>query len=206
MKGELKGTKLTSVPSLLTDWKSWKTMHPKTTAAILHRTLEDFTRDYYDDPKKFLVGIRDASGQKAWGFNDLVVVLAINDFYQEVPVVVSIDRTSFSATIFKRELDGQVLEFDAHPDGRIVDRETESVWDLQTGKAIDGKLKGNRLVQIPSMVSLTDAWESHFPNSEYYVRPIQNRSGTYSFTMLAGAVGLLFFIGLIAIIRATSNK
>lgn len=206
MEGQLKGTMLKTLPSLVTDWKSWKTMHPKSTAAILNQTPENFTRDYDNDLKSVLVGIRDASGQKAWRFNDLIVVQTINDFYQGVPVVVSIDRTSHSATIFKRELGSQILEFDAHPDGRIVDRETESVWDLQQGKAIDGKLKGKRLVQVPSMVSLTEAWETHFPKSEYYVRPVQARNGTYSFTMVASVVGLFFFIGLIAILRVTSTK
>jgi len=206
MEGDLKGARLTPVASLLTDWQSWKTMHPKTTVAILHRTLDVFTREYYRDPEKFLVGIINANGQKAWELNDLVVVQAINDFFDDTPVVVSMDRSSFSATVFKRVLDEQVLQFDAYPDGRIVDRETKSTWDLQTGKAIEGEFSGRTLEQIPSMLSLTQAWESHFPNSKYYVRPVKSRNGTMSFTLMAGIVGMIFFVGLLSILRATSSK
>ena len=206
MEGELKGTRLTPVASLLTDWQRWKTMHPKTTVAILHRTLDVFTREYYRDPEKFLVGISNHNGQKAWGFNDLVAVQTINDFYNDIPVVVSIDRSSFSTTVFNRVLDNQVLQFDAYPDGRIVDRETESTWDLQLGEAVKGELSGKVLEQIPSTISLTQAWESHFPNSKYYLRPLKSRDGTMSFTIVAGLIGIFFLVGLIAILRATSRK
>lgn len=206
MEGDLKGARLTPVASLLTDWQRWKTMYPKTTVAILHRTLDVFTREYYRDPEKFLVGIGNHTGQKAWGFNDLVAVQTINDFFDDTPVVVSIDRSSFSATVFNRVLDDQVLQFDAYPDGRIVDRETKSTWDLQLGEGVKGELSGRTLTQIPSTISLTQAWKRHFPNSKYYVRPIKSRNGTMSFTVVAGLIGTIFLVGLIAILRATSRK
>ena len=120
--------------------------------------------------------------------------------------MVSIYRSSFSATVFNRVLDDQVLQFDAYPDGRIVDRETKSTWDLQLGEGVKGELSGRTLTQIPSTISLTQAWKRHFPNSKYYVRPIKSRNGTMSFTVVAGLIGTIFLVGLIAILRATSRK
>ena len=44
-------------------------------------------------------------------------------------------------------------------DGAVVDRETNSIWDLKRGLATDGKLKGTRLRAVSAIVSFTNAWK-----------------------------------------------
>ncbi len=48
--GPLTGTKLRSIPSVVTTWKRWKTLHPNT---LVLSTKTGYRRDYSRDPYKF---------------------------------------------------------------------------------------------------------------------------------------------------------
>jgi hypothetical protein len=74
-------------------------------------------------------------------------------FLYERGVVSPLDAPSISdsrdvgtATAFGRLVGGRELEFERR-DGRIVDRQTGSEWDI-TGRAVAGELRGKRLPQV----------------------------------------------------------
>ncbi len=69
-----------------------------------------------------------------------------------------------AATAFQRSLDGRVLDF-AHRDGRRVDLQTGSEWNL-LGEAVVGPLTGKRLPGIDSGVHFAFAWLAFNPESE----------------------------------------
>jgi hypothetical protein len=45
-RGPLKGTELEILPAIMTDWKTWRELHPDTTAVILSRTSKNYRRQF----------------------------------------------------------------------------------------------------------------------------------------------------------------
>ncbi len=77
-------------------------------------------------------------------------------------------RAVASATAYERTVNGRVLTFELR-DGKIVDRETGSQWDL-FGNAVGGKLKGQRLKSTESAQHFAFAWLAFNAESEIYGR------------------------------------
>ena len=50
----------------------------------------------------------------------------------------------------------------------MKDRETGSIWQLLTGRAIDGELAGMALTRLPSFYSFWFAWSDFHPKTELY--------------------------------------
>ena len=71
--------------------------------------------------------------------------------------------TAGSAGAFSPDLDGRQLSFEAR-DGRIVDVETGSVWNV-IGEAIEGPLTGERLTPLLSANHLWFAWSIFKPET-----------------------------------------
>ena len=118
-------------------------------------------------------------------FSVLAATPVVNDTANGVPVVVMsregalsvLDRASIvdsravlSATAFGRTVEGRDLEFERRDDGRIVDRETGSTWNL-LGTAVAGKLAGTKLPDVESGVHFAFAWLAFNPESRIYRPP-----------------------------------
>jgi hypothetical protein len=161
MKGPLQGTKLKVIPSVMTDWGSWKTSHPETTLVMMTRTADSYVREYHSRDGGLLIGLVTNSGTEHWSFADLFDKSPVNDVADDVPVAVSLDKHSFAATIYDRRVDGRTLKFETR-DGKIVDSETESVWDFLSGRATSGELKGKQLKLLPGIVSDSAIWSLYY--------------------------------------------
>ena len=167
MDGELKGTKLKLIPSVLTDWSSWRREHPRTTVLSISRTGREFKRDFYKDPTRFVVGISQLSTAKAWPFDQLMRHPLVNDDFDGRPIVVYFQPESSAVFIYDRTLGGRVLTF-RQSGNQIVDNETNSKWNMATGRAIAGLQKGASLIQVPGIPSFKKSWENFFPESEIW--------------------------------------
>lgn len=174
MQGKLKGTMLEIVPSAMTDWKSWKTRHPKTTVVMLSRTARQFRTDFYRDPSRFVIGYADGGAARAWGFDVLKQTPVINDRFKKMALLVTFDKKSSAPYLFSRHLGGKTLEF-VFRDGKLVDRGTGTEWDLATGRAKSGKLAGKQLKPLPGVVSFKRAWQNFHPDSSYAKAKRSNR-------------------------------
>ncbi|MBI2296099.1 MAG: DUF3179 domain-containing protein [Betaproteobacteria bacterium] len=71
-----------------------------------------------------------------------------------------------AAAAYSRRLNDRGLSFERR-DGRILDRETGSEWDI-FGRAVAGPLKGTRLKPADSGVHFAFAWLAFNPASEIY--------------------------------------
>ncbi len=78
-------------------------------------------------------------------------------------------RTVASATAWNRRLGDRTLTFERR-NGRIIDRETQSQWNL-LGTAVSGPLAGRQLQSVPSGVHFAFAWLAFNPDSSIYRLP-----------------------------------
>jgi hypothetical protein len=63
------------------------------------------------------------------------------------------------AYVYPREVNGEFLTFRAKSPNTVIDIQTRSVWDISTGTAIDGQLKGFTL--SPSKTSVSEIFPYH---------------------------------------------
>lgn len=160
MRGPLEGEVLEIIPSVMTDWGTWKSRYPQSTVVVMPRTAVDYTRSFLSQNTPLIIGIADENQARAWWLADLDSNPVLNDRFAEWDVLVAYDKRSMTAVLFDRDLDGRELSFEER-DGKLVDRETGSEWDRLTGVATQGPLKGKRLSQLPGIVSDAAAWHTY---------------------------------------------
>ncbi len=113
----------------------------------------------------FVLGIAGGGKAKAWGFDRLAKVTALNDTWDGQSVAVLFDRDSVTARLYSRKVKDRELMFETSG-GKIKDRETASTWEPVTGRAVDGPLKGSQLEALPAIVSYRKTWQTFHPDSK----------------------------------------
>jgi len=161
MRGPMTGTRLEKLASALTEWGEWKTSHPDTTVMVMPRSAEQYVHGFHDRDGGLLIGMVTARGSKSWSFSELYDNSPVNDVVDDLPVVVVLDRDSFTATIVDRRADGRRLTFESR-EGELVDSQTGSVWNPLTGKALSGTLEGQQLRLLPGVVSDSAVWNLYY--------------------------------------------
>ena len=167
MRGEMEGQQLTSIPSLLTDWETWSRLHPDSTVMMMRRTAEGFTRDMYSGLQRFVAGMATEDKSKAWSFEHLAEHPLINDEFDQRAIVVAFQRRSATPFVYERVVNDQQLTF-VELEGKTIDVETRSSWDMEFGLATEGKLKGTKLKPRVVISSFANAWKKFHPECEYW--------------------------------------
>lgn len=170
MRGPLQGEQLATVPSIMTDWQTWRTRYPGTTAAVMPRTTQDYRRDLHLEGSGFVIGLAGNGQSRAWRFTELRLHRVVNDRFAGQAVVVIFDDTSGTAVIHGRTVDDRELTFRWN-EGRLIDRETGSEWDPITATALSGPMKGKELLRQDGVVSLDQAWMIFHPESTLWQPP-----------------------------------
>ena len=132
-------------------------------------------------PMERVLNVSVGDRHKLYPFSGLSRFPVVNDEVAGIPVVVlsrdgtlsvldaariADSRTVPSATAYARRAGGRELRFEA-VEGRIVDRETGSTWNL-FGAATQGPLEGSRLESVESGVHFAFAWLAFNPDSEIW--------------------------------------
>ncbi|GAB4155652.1 MAG: hypothetical protein Tsb009_32460 [Planctomycetaceae bacterium] len=170
MRGPLQGAVLKSIPSVMTDWKTWRTHHPETTVVVMPRTAGQYRRSFHMQDSGIVIGLAEKERSRHWSFAFLYDKPVINDHFATQPVVVVFHRPSFTAVIYDRRVQGKTLTFERKA-GQLMDRETGTVWNLLTGVAISGKLKGKKLKRLNGIVSDAAVWATFHPLNDTQWRP-----------------------------------
>jgi hypothetical protein len=163
--GPLQGKRLRPLPSVLTDWQSWRRQYPDGTALALPRSSEEFQHGFYRNLEDFVLSIAEGEEAKTWPLDLLNRTPAVNDQWQGQPVVALFERQQVAARLYRRTLEGRVLTF-ASEGNRLRDRETGSTWEAGTGRALAGPLLGKQLDCLPASVCFRQAWLRFHPASE----------------------------------------
>jgi hypothetical protein len=95
----------------------------------------------------------------------------VNDHLGGEPVLITFCPLCYSALVFERTVEGEVLEFGVsgflrHSDLVMFDRKTETLWQQFTGKAIVGDYVGTNLKQIPSQIISFEQLKNSYPDAE----------------------------------------
>ena len=167
MQGELRGKQLDQVPSVMTDWKSWKEKHPQTDVVVLSRTMSNYKNDFYRNLDRFVLGIANSDSSRAWKLSDLKSATPVHDQFEGQQVVVTFDPGSSTARLFSPSIDGIDLEFESR-DGHLIDRSTKSQWDPITGRCRSGRFEGKHLKPLSAILSFAKVWERFHPNSTWW--------------------------------------
>jgi hypothetical protein len=161
-RGPLEGTRLRRIPSLVTDWESWRRLYPRSTVLLLPSDHRAFTRDFYQQPENYVLGIADGRRARAWGLDVLRQTPVLNDEWDGRPVLVVFDPASSTAALYERQLPAGVLTF--RPAGvRVADEQSGSTWNRVTGEAEAGPFRGRRLSRLPAVLATRKAWDAFHP-------------------------------------------
>jgi hypothetical protein len=105
---------------------------------------------------------------RAYGFRDMGPEAVVNDELGGEPLLVVFHEDSQTALPYSRRVDGRTLTFyQIDPSGLLPefrDVETGTTWDL-LGRAVEGPLEGEQLVQLPAYNSMWFAWSTYWPES-----------------------------------------
>jgi hypothetical protein len=185
--GDFKGTQLTLIAALQTDWVTWKELHPDTMVINPDFFGSDAYSGYYVRPdagvlgrasnpdesigaKEYVIGLRLAGEVKAYPFRALNRQPVVNDTVGNNPVAVFFDKGRGQGAVFSRVLDdGTLLTFEATEELRTaVDTQTESEWDIYSGTATSGSLEGTHLEQVPITYAFWFGWADYHPEGTVY--------------------------------------
>ncbi len=171
MQGEMKGTTLGYIPCEITTWEDWLARNPKTTSLFLKRTMKRYERDFYSDMRGFVLIHSDFKNARAWRLSDLAKQPLLNDSFGKEPLLMVFDNNSTSARIYSRSLSDSTLTFEAGDDGQMKDRETGSLWSLDTATAISGPLKGKSLSPLVGTLAKRKSWTAFYPKGTLWSGP-----------------------------------
>jgi Protein of unknown function (DUF3179) len=169
MRGPMKGAKLTTLPSDLTTWKKWRTLHPDTTVLNMSKKQDRFVREFYDEPHAFVFGFV-ADRPRHIAIEKLKEAEVLSMTFGDEQLVATFDEATYSSHLFDRIVDGQVLTFErtqseSGDSFTMTDSETGSVWDAYTGTAIAGPLHGKQLKQTIGTIAYSRNWKAFHPQS-----------------------------------------
>lgn len=194
--GQLKGKQLTmlaSIPHIT--WKEWRLNYPNTKVLSVQfdsrrpdRKIEEPMFDSYANyrvgpntgisstqyndnrlpNKAVVIGVRVNARYSAYPLTAFEKRSVINDVIGGVPVLAFHDNVSGATAVYMRTLEGKILTLEPRGGHVANDTTTGSRWNLVTGKAMEGKLKGKTLDQIPAMNIYWFAWGRYHPETTVY--------------------------------------
>jgi hypothetical protein len=106
---------------------------------------------------------------KAYPLQILIWHEIVNDKIESKPILVTFCPLCYSAVVFERQVDGQVLDFGVsgflrNSDLVMYDRKTESLWQQFTGEALVGEYTGKTLKRLPAQIISFKQFQDRWPD------------------------------------------
>jgi hypothetical protein len=182
-RGPLAGRALVKRDSLLTTWGQWRRLHPDTTVYVdpslpgrrrfTEESLQRITLAG-DGPvvnEDLVAGVEKGSASRAWLLRRLAGPRVVNDEVGGEVVLVALAGDSVTVRAFARSVDGRALHFASTGPDRVRDAETGSTWELPSGRAVEGPLRGRALQSRVVTTALWYAWRSQRPETTLWDGP-----------------------------------
>ena len=162
--GPLTGQRLKTLPVSLVLWEDWVKEQPDTQVMVVPALLPQPGYGFYDG---FVVGVALGDHARSYDFTILRDEIVVNDAVGPYPLVFHTNPETRKVGVYVRQVGDRVLTFEETGD-HMRDRETGSLWDPRRGLAIEGPLKGEGLLEVPSNSSFDWAWRDFYPHSTEY--------------------------------------
>lgn len=160
--GPREGDKLDLMASQLTSWGTWRDQHTDTLA------LDAPGGDTRFDLEEMTIVVDFSEEVGVYPIEELVDEGPANDIVAGVPVAVAIDPASPDRwSVFHRRVDERLLTL-AVVGEDLIDEETGSVWDVASGRAIEGPLTGEILDQLPGFTSFERDARTFWPEARFW--------------------------------------
>lgn len=184
ISGPLEGSQLEEIPSQVTTWGEWKRLHPET---LVLRPSEESRggspySGYFDLPerlgvlktenpdtrlpgKSIVLGIREGGSAAAIPVDALGETSLLQATVGSTPVVI-VHVSSGNGFGYDRRVEGDSLDFARQPDGRLRDTQTGSLWEPESGRAVEGPLEGRSLRRLDTRRVYWFVWAAFNPRSD----------------------------------------
>ena len=197
VKGALKGEKLKEITSTQKiPWKEWKRLHPDT-KVLTHEGREspgyDNYMNYHKNKtatgivnitnkdnrlklKETVIALEIDGMRKVYPINIFKKRKTISDTFQKRHLLVYHDQITNNTLVYNRMIGKTILEFpdidnpSLHIEAAdiITDKATGTKWNINSGIAVYGSLKGKKLVRIGFKNIYWFVWADHYPYTEIY--------------------------------------
>ena len=177
ISGELEGTTLALLPVEVLRYGNWVERHPDTLVLFDERNVS-IRLGHSPAAETFALGVDIGGDAVGFYFGSVAKSGVVNHGVGQHDVVVWADWDSREAHIYLRNprvlRDGAgdppvTLTFSpSSVDRRLVDDQTGSLWNVETGVAVSGPLAGNVLQRVPFISSFDWAWSDFYPETEFF--------------------------------------
>lgn len=162
-------SRMTMVAATIMPASAWRTMHPNTARIELPpgdaRGKPVTERRPLNERAKAIVGVLLADQAKHVSISQILDAKLLVSSGGEVVLVLDPDRNQLRA--FRTNLNGERLDFYREGE-QIVDRQTDSTWDLASGRGTSGPYAGRKLEPVPLFVLPESAWRELHPQSAQF--------------------------------------
>ena len=184
LTGPLTGTRLRHMPTSLMTWQEWREQYPNTLALKkpARRVLDPYVLYYNSDragvfgetvkddrlpTKALVIGMIIDRTPIAYSYESLLQEKIINDRVNDKQLLVVINMDSYSVAVFDRTVDDQTLTFAPVGGGgyEIKDKETGTLWNALTGRAVEGPLLNKSLDKLPFTPAFWFGWKDNYPDT-----------------------------------------
>ncbi len=183
LTGHAVGQRLEEIPSIVSTWGEWKDMYPDT--LVLRPSARSRGGSHYTeylgnadlgifgtlnpddrlDGKSVVLGVRVQGRSSAVPLGYLEEHSPLNEQLDQEPVLIVSVGGGRDGAAYRRTLNDRTLIFDAAGAGTLTDRQTASVWDAQTGRAIEGPLEGEKLDRLETRRGYWFIWATFYPET-----------------------------------------
>ena len=188
IKGKLSGTKLVEIPGgQKTTWGEWRKEHPESKVLSVNGR-EHLPENVYAErfaegkagvrpienpderlgPLERVLGVIVGGEARAYPVKQLFEVGAVEEEVARIPVLIVAAQEPEIVAAFDRRLGEEVVSFSARPkEGKIRDV-GGTLWDLRSGRAIDGPAKGKELTRLYMKDVFWFIWADYNPGTSLY--------------------------------------
>ena len=168
IRGELAGTQLPQIPAAIETWGTWTADRPGTLVLEMGARTSgpEEPRVSSGVQEGAVIGIEVEDHAGAFYLDEVRADGVVNEFVGGMPILVYVGP-EWRIRVFNREAGGHTLTF-TFADGRMLDRETGSIWDPVWGIAIEGELMGSALSEVPFLSVYDWSWRDFHPNSSFF--------------------------------------
>jgi hypothetical protein len=152
--GPLAGARLELLPSTLTDWATWRRLHPNTTALDAAGGRSGF------DVDRMLIAVEFGDDALAFGVDEVREVGVVNAAVGDIPIAV-VAKPSAGGwwAVYSRQLDDRVVTLELDGD-ELVEVDGDARWDPVRGLPLEG---AESLDPLGALTIFPADYPVHFP-------------------------------------------